>query len=101
MPAASSRSSTNSTIAMHTPMIAAAISSMFFAPIDSTRNARERRAHRAAEARATADEAEQPLGLPRIVDVVGQRPELADQQHRQDQPDDVERDRDPVLRRSS
>ena len=46
---------------------------------------RERRAHRAAEAGAAADEAEQPLRLPRVVDVVGERPELADQQNAEDQ----------------
>ena len=47
---------------------------------------RQRRAGRAAEAGAAADEAEDALGLPRIVDVVGERPELADQQDRQDLP---------------
>ena len=36
-------------------------------------------------------EAEQPLGLARVVDVVGQRPELADQQDAEDQAEQVER----------
>ena len=54
------------------------------------------RAGHAAEHHAAADEAEEPLRLPRIVDAVGQRPELADQQNAQDEPPDVERDGDPV-----
>ncbi len=42
----------------------------------------ERVAGDAAERRAAADEPEQPLGLPRVVDDVGERPELADEQAR-------------------
>ncbi len=57
---------------------------------------REARAGRAAEAGAAADEAEDALGLPRIVDVVGQRPELADQEEAEDQRQHVEGDRHPV-----
>ena len=71
-------------------MIAALTSSMFLAPSDSTRNAVMRRAGGAAEAGAAADEAEDALGLPRVVDVVGQRPELADQQDAEDQRRQVE-----------
>ena len=40
-----------------------------------------------------------PLRLPRVVDVVGERPELADEQDAEDQPEEVERHRDPVARR--
>ncbi len=50
----------------------------------------------AAEAGAAADEAEDALGLARIVDVVGQRPELADQQDRQDLHHHEEGHRHPV-----
>ena len=42
-------------------------------------HAQDRGAERAAQAGAAADEAEQPLGLARVVDLVGQRPELADE----------------------
>ena len=63
-------------------MIAAPISSMFLRADRLDQERGQRRAGRAAEAGAAADEAEQPLGLPRIVDVVGERPELADQQDR-------------------
>ena len=55
------------------------------------------RARQPAERRAAADEPEEPLGLSRIVDGVGQRPELADQQNGEDQTEDVERDRHPLL----
>ena len=57
---------------------------------------REGRTGDAAERRAAADEAEQPLRLPRVVDDVGERPELADQQDARGQSGDVERHRDPV-----
>ena len=46
---------------------------------------------------AAADEAEEPLGLPRIVDGVGQRPELADEQDGEDEAEQVERRRHPLL----
>ena len=48
--------------------------------------------------RAAADEPEQPLGLPRIVDDVGERPELADEQDAEDQAPDVERRPTPSRR---
>ena len=59
---------------------------------------RERAAGDAAERRAAADEAEQPLGLPRVVDEVGERPELADEEHAEDLPGEIERDRHPRCR---
>jgi len=49
------------------------------------------------KARSAPDEPEQPLGLARIVDVVGQGPELADEQDADDQPEQVESHRDPCL----
>ena len=51
---------------------------------------REAGAERAAEAGAAADEAEQPLGLARVVDVVGERPELADEQNAEDLAEQVQ-----------
>ena len=97
MPAASSRLSTNSTIATQTRHDRRA-DEQHVARADRLHQERgQRRAGRAAKARAAADEAEHALGLPRVVDVVGQRPELADEQHREDQADDVEGDGDPVL----
>ena len=65
--------------ATQTTMIDALTSSMLLAP-RSHQERDDRRTRRAAEAGAAADEAEDALGLARIVDVVGQRPELADQQ---------------------
>ena len=53
----------------------------------------------AAQARPAADEAEDALGLPRVVDVVGERPELADEQQAEDEAEQVEAHRDPVARR--
>ena len=58
---------------------------------DLRRVRRQRRAGDAAERRAAADEPEQPLRLPRVVDEVGDRPELADEQDAEDQPGQVER----------
>ena len=58
---------------------------------------RQRCAGGAAQAGAAADKPENALGLAGIVDVVGERPELADQQHREDRSEQVERDRDPPL----
>ena len=54
------------------------------------------RAGGAAQAGAAADQPEQTLGLARVVDVVGQRPELADEQNAEDQPEQIEADRDPL-----
>ena len=54
----------------------------------------------AAEAGAAADEAEQALRLARIEDDVGERPELADEQAAREHAPQIERDRDPLLRRS-
>ncbi len=62
---------------------------------NSRRVRRQRRTGDAAERSASADEPEQPLGLARVVDDVGKRPELTDQQDTEDQPGDVERDRHP------
>ena len=56
----------------------------------------DRRAGGTAQAGAAADQPEQALGLPGIVDVVGQGPELADQQDAEDQPVEVEADRYPL-----
>ena len=55
------------------------------------------RARHPAQHGAAADEPEQPLGLTRIVDGIGQRPELADQQDREDQSEQVERRCHPFL----
>ena len=55
----------------------------------------DRGAERAAQTGAAADEAEEPLGLPRVVDLVGQRPELADEKHTEQQAERVEADRHP------
>ncbi len=51
----------------------------------------------AAQTGAAADEPKEPLGLTRVVDVVGERPELADQKQTHDLPEEVERDRCPRL----
>ena len=56
----------------------------------------QERARHAAEHHASADEPKQPLRLSRIVDAVGQRPELADQQDAEERAPDIERDRHPV-----
>ena len=53
-------------------------------------HAQDRRAHGAAQARAAADEAEESLGLPRVVDLVGQRPELADEEQAKQQAERVQ-----------
>ena len=50
----------------------------------------------ASQAGACADEAEQPLGLTGVVDVVRQRPELADQENAEDLPEQVEADGHPL-----
>ena len=55
----------------------------------------ERGPRYAAERRAAADEPEQPLRLARVVDEVGDRPELADQQHAHQVREHVERGRRP------
>ena len=91
-----SRRSMAITSATQTPRIAALTSSRLLVPTFSTARDSERRAHRAPEAGAAADEAEQPLGLARVVDIVGERPELADQQDTEDQPEEVERHRHPA-----
>ncbi len=85
-----------STSATQTPRIAALTSSRLLVPTFSTASDVSAGAHGAAQAGAAADEAEQPLGLTRVVDVVGQRPELADQQDAEDQAEHVEGDRHPV-----
>ncbi len=51
---------------------------------------------RPAQTGAAADETEQALGLARVVDVVGQGPELADEQDAEHQPVEVEPDRNPL-----
>ena len=56
---------------------------------------RDGRSGGAAQARAAADQPEQALGLARVVDVVGERPELADEQNAEDQSEQVETDRHP------
>ncbi len=61
--------------------------------------ARHARADDAAEARAAADESERPFGLPGLGDVVGECPELTDQQAAGQEPPEVVRDRDPALPR--
>ena len=50
----------------------------------------------AAQTGAGTDEAEQPLGLPGVVDLVGQRPELADEEEAEDLTEQVERHGDPL-----
>ena len=45
---------------------------------------------------AAADEAEQPLGLARVVDAVGERPELADEQGAEKEAPQIERHRHPL-----
>ena len=56
----------------------------------------DRRAGGAAQAGAAADQPEQALGLPGVVDVVGQGPELADQQDAENQPVEIEAHRHPL-----
>jgi hypothetical protein len=56
---------------------------------------RERVAGDAAERRAAADEPEQALRLARVVHDVRERPELADEEHAEDEAGDVEGDRHP------
>jgi hypothetical protein len=55
----------------------------------------QRRSGEAAERRPSADEREEPLRLPRVVDQVGDRPELADEEQAEDHPEQVEDDGDP------
>ena len=50
----------------------------------------------AAQTGAGTDEAEQPLGLPGVVDLVGQRPELADEEEAEDLTEQVKRHGDPL-----
>ena len=57
------------------------------------------RSERAAGGRAAADESEEPLRGARVVNQVGQRPELADEQHAVDLAEQIERDVNPVLAR--
>ena len=71
------------------------ISSMLVVPIRVGVRLQDRRPGDAAERRAAADEPEQPLGLPRVVDQIRQRPELADEQDAEEQRHQVEGDRDP------
>jgi hypothetical protein len=52
-------------------------------------------AHDPAKARSAADEPEDAFGLPRVEDVVGERPELADEEDAEDQAEEVERRRHP------
>ena len=66
------------------------ISSMLVVPIRVGQANQDRRAGDAAEAGAAADEAEDPLGLPGVVDEIGKRPELADEQDAEDRPEQVE-----------
>ena len=75
---------------------AAPTSSRLTVPTRSTSAAVMAAARRAAEARAAADEPEEPLGVARVVDVVRERPELADEQHAENQTEHVERDRNPA-----
>ena len=56
---------------------------------------RDLRTQGAAQARTGPDEPEEPLGLPGVIEIVGQRPELADEQDPQDQAGEVERHRGP------
>ena len=84
----------STTIPAQSSISAALGSSRFADPIDG-RLLRERVACDAAERRAAADEPEQPFRLARVVDDVGKRPELADEEHAQDLSGDVERDRYP------
>ena len=60
--------------------VAALTSRRLLEPNSLDGDRRDGRAQRAAETGAAADEPEQALGLPGVVDVVGQRPELADEQ---------------------
>jgi hypothetical protein len=56
---------------------------------------RQAGAHGAAEAGAAANQAEQALRLARVVDIVGDRPELADREQAEDKAENVESDRYP------
>ena len=56
----------------------------------------EARAGHAAEHDAAPDEPEEPLCLPRIVDAVGERPELADDKDPEQIAPDEEADRHPI-----
>ena len=53
------------------------------------------RPQRPAKAGTAADQAKEPLGLPGVVHVVGECPELADQQNTENLSKEVERDGDP------
>ncbi len=59
------------------------------------RDRSDRVAERTAQARTAADQAEQPLGLTRVVHVVGQRPELTDEKNPEDLAEEIECDGDP------
>ena len=57
-------------------------------------------AHHAPDRRARPDEAEDPLRLARVVDVVRERPELADQEEpEKEAPEEEKRGRDQLLHR--
>jgi len=56
---------------------------------------RDRGAERTTQTGAATDEPEGPFRLPRVVEIVGERPELADEEDPENQAEHVERDRDP------
>ena len=75
-------------------------SSRLLVPTCCDHEGEDRRPGDAAEAGAAADEAEDALGLARIVDLVGERPELADEEDPEDQAHQVEQRPTPIPRRS-
>ncbi len=58
----------------------------------------DRGAHHPAEDAAGADESEEPLGLPRMIEIVGDQPEQRHHEHREDRHPDIESGRHPFVR---
>jgi hypothetical protein len=58
-------------------------------------HAQDRRADRTAKTGTAADESEEPLRLTRVVDLSGERPELADEKHAKQKTERVQTNRDP------
>ena len=96
VPARSLLRTMQTTISKQTARIAALTSSIVVVPSSVDQRGGDRRAGGTAQAGAAADQPEQALGLPGVVDVVGQGPELADQQDAEDQPVEVEAHRHPL-----
>ena len=81
--------------ARQTPCIAALTSSRFVGADRARPGRRQRAPATPPRLEPAADEPEDALRLARVVDVVGERPELADEEDAEDQAEQVEADRRP------